>query len=433
MNWQWQFDGWILAAAALSAMSCALLGNFLVLRRMSMMGDAISHAVLPGLALAFIIFHSRGSLFMFFGAVAAGILTAFVTQSIHHHGKVDQGAAMGVTFTTLFAIGLIIIVRALDHVDIDPGCVLYGAIELVPMHKLRVFGLGVPRGVATLAPVFVINVLFVVLFYKELRISSFDPQLATTLGIHAGFIHYLLMTLVAATTVASFESVGSILVIAMLIVPASAAHLLTDRLVWMIVLSLVLAASSAVLGHLSALTVPRWFGFSDTNTAGMMAVVSGVLFTAAALAAPRHGVISRFVRLTALRLRIAREDLLGLLYRQEESGPGQTEAPDTLVRSVRGSNPRIVRLALRRLIRRGVVERRGEGVCLTELGRVFGRDLVRSHRLWESYLHQHLELPRDHVHPAAEQLEHITDPEMQRRLAERIDRPDQDPQGRRIP
>lgn len=437
MNWQWQFDGWILVTATLCAMSCALLGNFLVLRRMSMMGDAISHAVLPGLAIAFMLFHSRGALYMFFGAAAAGLLTAFITQSIHHLGKVEQGTAMGVTFTTFFAVGLIMVVRALDHVDIDATCVLYGAIELVPMHKLNILTLSVPRGVATLAPIFIINVLFVLCFYKELRISSFDPQLATTLGVNAGFMHYLLMTLVAATTVASFESVGSILVIAMLIVPAATAHLLTDRLHSMVIVSLVIAAASAVLGHLGALTVPRWFGFSDTNTAGMMAVASGLLFAAAVLGGPHHGLISRFIRLTGLRLRIVSEDLIGLLYRHEEWRSDTIEpaepAEPALIGAVSGTRPWLARLALWRLIRNGIVVRRNGALHLTEHGRASGQNLVRSHRLWETYLHQHLQLPQDHVHRSAEQLEHITDPEMQRRLSERANHPEQDPQGRRIP
>src|SRR5687768_3645053 len=302
-SWHWQLDGWIVAAGILCAMSCALLGNFLVLRKMSMMGDAISHAVLPGLAIAFLVTHSRESLPMFIGAAIVGVLTALFTQWINRFGRVEESASMGVVFTSLFAIGLILIVRAADHVDLDPGCVLYGAIEMVPLDVRNVFGFQVPRAVVTLAIVFAANLLFVLLFYKELKISSFDPELATTLGMNATVMHYLLMTFTAITTVAAFESVGSILVVAMLIVPAAAAHLLTDRLASMIVVSLVLAVLSALGGHVAALTVPTWFGFSDTSTAGMMAVVAGVLFTVAMLAAPRHGVISKLVHRAMLTLR----------------------------------------------------------------------------------------------------------------------------------
>ena len=168
---------------------------------------------------------------------------------------------MGIVFTTLFAMGLLLIVQAADRVDLDPGCVLYGAIELTPLDvlfewRIGELSIGVPRAALVLAVVLLLNLGFVLLLFKELRLSSFDPQLATTLGFSARTMHYLLMTMVAITTVASFESVGSIIVIAMLVVPPATAHLLTDRLGVMIGLSMVIAAGTAVLGHVAALTLP---------------------------------------------------------------------------------------------------------------------------------------------------------------------------------
>src|SRR5688572_11659210 len=182
MNWT-SLDTWIVVTGGLTSLACALLGNFLVLRRMSMMGDAISHAVLPGLAAAFLLSGSRSSMTMFVGAAVVGVLTALFTQWISHFGKVEESASMGVVFTGLFAVGLIMIVRAADAVDLDPGCVLYGAIEMVPLDVRSVFGVQVPRAVVTLAIVCAANFLFVLLFYKELKLSSFDPELATTLGV----------------------------------------------------------------------------------------------------------------------------------------------------------------------------------------------------------------------------------------------------------
>jgi len=291
-------DTWIVLTGMLCAMACAVLGNFLVLRHMSMMGDAISHAVLPGLAIAFLITGSRASVSMFIGAAVVGALTAVFTQWVSHFGNVDRGASMGIVFTTLFAIGLLLIVQAADRVDLDQGCVLYGAIELTPLDVLfqfRIGGIdiGVPRAFVILGVVLLLNVGFVVLFFKELRLSSFDPALATTLGFNAGTMHYLLMTMVAITTVASFEAVGSIIVIAMLVVPAATAHLLTDRLSTMVVWSMVIAAGCAAVGHVAAITVPKLFGFEDTSTSGMMAVVSGVVFGVTVVVAPRYGLIAR--------------------------------------------------------------------------------------------------------------------------------------------
>lgn len=295
MSW-FALDTWIVIIGALAAVACALLGNFLVLRKMSMMGDAISHAVLPGLAIAFLVTGARASVAMFIGAAVVGLLTAVFTQWISRFGKVDEGASMGIVFTSLFALGLLLIVQAADQVDLDPSCVLYGAIELTPLDVVwrpQVFGVvwEVPRAAIILGAVTLVNLAFVVGFFKELRIVSFDPELADTMGIHSNRMHYLLMALVAVTTVAAFEAVGSIIVIAMLIVPGATAHLLTDRLWLMIVLSGIFAAAAALLGHLSALTVPGWFGFADTSTSGMIAVMAGLFFLVVLFAAPKHGVL----------------------------------------------------------------------------------------------------------------------------------------------
>ena len=295
-SWSWALDGWIIAAGALCAVASALLGPYLVLRKMSMMGDAISHAVLPGIAIAFLVTESRASLPMFIGAAIVGLLTAIFTEWIRRFGKVDEGASMGVVFTGLFALGLVLVVQAADKVDLDPGCVLYGAIELTPLDTTTVLGYDVPRVVITLGAVALLNLTCVLLFYKELKITSFDPALATTLGISSRLMHYLLMTLVAITAVASFEAVGNILVVAMLIVPAAAAYMLTNRLSVMIFLSVIIGIASAALGHLSAIMVPAIFGFGSTITAGMMALSAGVLFVVAALCGPRHGIIIKLIQ-----------------------------------------------------------------------------------------------------------------------------------------
>lgn len=436
--WIWDLDGWIVAAAVLCALSCALLGNFLVVRRMSMMGDALSHAVLPGLAAAFLIAHSRDAAVMLAGAAVVGVLTALLTQLIAQHGKVDEGAAMGVVFTSLFAVGLVLIRQSADHVDLDPGCVLYGALELIPEHTVTIAALAVPHAVVTLAVMLVVNAVFVLVCYKELKITSFDPALATTLGINATLFHYLLMTLVAATTVASFEAVGSILVVAMLIVPAAAAHLLTDRLGPMIIVSLILAAASGVLGHLGAITLPRLIDKQSTNSAGMMAAVAGLLFTGALLFAPRHGVVSKVYHRAMLSWRIAAEDILGLLYRFEEkraveAGAGGAAMTREELRGALMSRVMTTRLALRSLMKRGQVEMAGAGYGLTALGRDAARALLRSHRLWESYLAEQLSVRPDHTHRSAEHLEHVTTAAMRARLDRETATAGVDPQGKPIP
>jgi manganese/zinc/iron transport system permease protein len=433
-------DTWIVVVAALAALACSLPGTYLVLRGMSMMGDAISHAVLPGLAAGFLLAHTRSAPVMLAGAAVAGLLTSLLTHLVQRAGRVDRGAAMGVVFTTLFAIGLILMVRAADRVDLDPGCVLYGAVELTPLDTVRLLGAEVPRAALTLAVVTLLNVAFVLVFYKELRITSFDPQLATTLGIRADVCHSLLMAVVAITCVAAFEAVGSILVVAMLIVPAATAHLLTDRLSVTLVLSGAVAVVTALLGHAAAIGLtPILFGrldpaIEDTSTAGSMAAVGGALFALAALLSPRHGIATRVAARALLRLRIAAEDALGLLYRLEEHGI--EDRPERFIARLREAlhvGGPTARLAVAALARRGLVRRDGARYRMTDAGRARARDLVRSHRLWESYLALELRLPPDHVHAPAMALEHVTDPAMRRTLADRTGAPAQDPHGRAIP
>lgn len=291
MTW-YSFDTWIVIIGGLSAVSCSLLGVFLVLRRMSMMGDAISHAVLPGLAIGYLMTGERTSLIMFVGAVIVGVLTAFFIQWITHLGKVDQGASMGIVFTSFFALGLVLIVKGADHVDLDPGCVLYGSLELAPLDVVGpVNFLGrsieIPRTALTTGASLLLNLAVILLLFKEWKISSFDPALARTLGYSTTFLHYLLMILVAITTVAVFEAVGSILVIAMLIVPAACAAMIANRLGTMLLLGSLFALASAIFGHVAAITLPPMVGFTDTSTAGMMAVMAGFFFLLTALFSPR--------------------------------------------------------------------------------------------------------------------------------------------------
>lgn len=428
----WELDGWIITAGVLSAVSAALLGNFLILRKMSLLGDAISHAVLPGLAAAFFISDSRSSIPMFIGAVLVGLLTAVFTEWIRGVGKVDEGASMGVVFTSLFALGLVMIVQAADQVDLDPGCVLYGAIELTPLDLWQFGAFEIPRVVVVLGVVTVINLLFVLLFFKELKISAFDPSLATASGFPAWLMHYLLMMLVAVTAVASFESVGNILVVAMLVVPPAAAYMLTDRLGVMIFISVIIGSIAAASGHLAALYVPQWFGFRSTSTAGMMAVMIGLLFVICALLGPRHGILVKLVRRHLLGWRILREDVVGLLYRLEERGE-VTNANVSYIGSVLLAPRSATRAAVVWLRFLGLVSASQATLTLTSAGRQLAEQIVRSHRLWETYMFSEAGVSSDRIHATAERLEHFTGQELGQRLNAETAAPETDPHGSKIP
>lgn len=446
MTWNWQLDGWIVVAGVLCAVASALVGNFLVLRRLSMLGDAVSHAVLPGLAVAFFISNSRSSFPMFLGAVIVGVLTALFTEWIRGVGKVDESASMGVVFTSLFAAGLIMIVQAADKVDLDAGCVLYGAIELTPLDTVSPLGLTVPRAVLVLGVVTIVNLLFVLVFFKELKLTAFDPALATSMGFSAKFMHYALMVLVAVTAVASFESVGNVLVVAMFIVPPATAYLLTDRLALMIVLSTMIAAVGAVSGHVAAVIIPTWFGYHSTTTAGMMAVMAGVLFMLALLFAPRQGIVVKYVRRQVLSLSILADDIVGLLYRRrerlvEKRRPDASGSSQDSEISVQGktiatqllASRSAVAIAIARLKLQGQLQRVDGGYDLTEAGMQRAQHLIRSHRLWEQYLVSEADMDATRIHDKAERFEHFTDRPMQQDLDDQTQHPETDPHGRIIP
>jgi manganese/zinc/iron transport system permease protein len=421
----------IIATAATTNAACALVGCYLVLRRMSMMGDALSHAVLPGLALAFIV---SGTIFggehayaigpLLIGAVAAGLLTSLLTQTLHQYAGVPADASMGVVFTSLFALGVIIIKKGIQGVHFDVSCVYQGNIEHAPFDTWVVLGYEAPRALIVTGGVLILNAVVIVALWKELKLSSFDPALATTMGYSAGLMHYLLMSLVAITATASFEAVGSILVVAMLIIPPAAAHLLADRLAPMMLIAVVIGVLSAILGYFLSV----WF---NTNVAGMMTVAAAAIYGTAVLFAPSYGLVSTAWRNTQVSLRVVREDLLAMLYRVEELSANRRLAAPEARTAVGGGL--LARWALSGLLRSGrLAADASERLELTPTGREDARQLVRSHRLWETYLHAYLGVPLDHVHEPAHRVEHFISEDMREELQQQVGAA-ADPHGREIP
>jgi ABC-type Mn2+/Zn2+ transport system permease subunit len=357
------------------------------------------------------------------------MLTAYGTQTLSSLGGVAEDSSMGIVYTSLFALGVFLLTNLARNVDLDPGCVLYGAIEFVPLDTLNVGGFQLPRALLPMGAALAATLVFVVLLWKELKIVSFDADLALALGMRSGLIHYLLMGMVAVVTVAAFEAVGSILVVAMLIVPGATAHLLTDRLDRMLALAVGVGVLSAILGYAGAI-------YLDTTVAGMMAVAAGGQFAAAVLLAPRHGLLSKVASSFALSLRIVSEDLLAMLYRAEELSTRSTEPArlSWLQCAVALGGGLAAWLAVPAAWRRRQVRvARSLGVELTDRGRESARSLVRSHRLWEAFLVEYFDLPLDHLHAPAERVEHYIGPQLQESLAAAVRASAVDPHGREIP
>jgi manganese/zinc/iron transport system permease protein len=282
---------WIVLMGFLVTASCGLVGNYLIWRRMALIGDAISHSILPGIAVAFLIANTRGSMVMFAGALVAGVVTTVLIEIIHKKTRVKQDSAIGIAFTTLFAIGVVLISVFASKVDLDQECVLYGELAFVSFEpKMEIAGMELgPISVMRMAGVSVITVLLIGLFYKELLVSSFDPGLALSIGINATVVHYALMGWLSVVVVSAFESVGAILVIAMLILPGATASLLSDKLPLIMMLTVVNAALSALIG----LHLATWLSCS---TAGAMVVAGTLLFNLVWIFSPKEGLIRRFLR-----------------------------------------------------------------------------------------------------------------------------------------
>ncbi|MBQ4901934.1 metal ABC transporter permease [Paenibacillus sp. Marseille-P2973] len=287
-------DFWIILTGTLVAATCGVLGCFLVLRKMAMVGDAISHSVLPGIAIAFLISNSRDSILMLAGAAVLGLITVFLIQSLQN-GGLQSDASIGIVFTALFAIGVILISRNAAHIDLDLDCVLFGEIAYVQWDTLIINGYDMgPAAVWLLGGTLLLVLVVIGLFYKQFKLCAFDPALAAAVGIPVALFHYLLMGLVSLSTVASFESVGAILVVGMLIVPASIAYLLTDRLSVMLIYSVLIGAVSSAGGYYAA----KWL---DASIAGSMITVAGLLFVLAFVFSPLHGLVARYQKRRSLK------------------------------------------------------------------------------------------------------------------------------------
>jgi manganese/zinc/iron transport system permease protein len=345
----------IVLVGSVVATSCALVGSFLVLRRMALLGDAISHAVLPGIAIAFLLTGHRATLPMVLGAGALGVVTVLLVELFNRTRRLKEDASIGVVFPALFSLGVILISRFAGQVDLDLDCVLYGEIAYAPLDVLtwgdRVLG---PEALWINGAVLLVDLAFVLLLFKELALSTFDSALAATLGFSPVLLHYLLMSLVSITVVGAFESVGAILVVAMLVVPPAAAYLLTDRLGTMLATAVGLGIASAAGGYWLA----RWL---DASIAGAMATVAGGLFALAFLLSPRYGLLARLLR--HRRLSAAMSEQLLLLHLGDVAAVPAGELSERF-----RWPPRRLETAVGRLVRRGWATRDGGGLRITAGG-----------------------------------------------------------------
>ncbi|NWF69113.1 MAG: metal ABC transporter permease [Chloroflexi bacterium] len=354
---------------ALVAAACALPGVFLVLRRMALMSDAISHSVLFGIVIAFFIVREASSPLLILGAAASGVLTVWLVETLLRTGRVKEDAAMGLVFPLLFSIGVILIALYAENVHLDIDTVLLGEVALAPLNRFTLLGINLPLGVWMMSGILFINLALLLLFYKELKLSTFDTELAAALGFSPALLHYALMTVVSVTTVGAFDHVGPVLVVALMIAPPAAAYLLTETLWKMLALSVAIGVVAAISGYWLANTL-------DTNIAGAAATMTGVFFLLALLFAPQRGLLAKALQRRRRRQRFAVEMLLVHLHSHEGTAG---EATENCLAHLTGElkwQPAFAQAAVKWAQQQGLIAEQTQPLALTDSGRTAAQQVL---------------------------------------------------------
>jgi manganese/zinc/iron transport system permease protein len=360
----------IQAIAVVTAAACALPGTFLVLRRMAMASDAIGHSILLGIVLAFFITRDLTSPFLVVAAAMTGVLTVFLVETLTRSALVREDAAMGLVFPAMFAAAVLLIARYAGGVHLDVDAVLLGELAFAPFNRLAVFGwdLG-PKALYMMSGILALNAAFIGLFYKELKLSTFDPALAETLGFFPVRLHYGLMFFASLTAVGAFDAVGSVLVVALMVGPAAAAYLLAEGLTGMLLTGVAAGAISALIGYRIAHAL-------DASIAGSIAAAVGVVFTIAFLFSPRRGVVRLIVMRSRRRINFSRNMLLlHVMHHEGRSEAAVENEASGVFRHLKWDRAYAARV-IERAVDDGLVVTRGEVLELTEPGRTIVREAM---------------------------------------------------------
>jgi ABC-type Mn2+/Zn2+ transport system permease subunit/Mn-dependent DtxR family transcriptional regulator len=408
---QYEFIQRALIASVTIGISCGLIGTYIMLRRMSLIGDALAHAVLPGVVVSFMV-AGKSEIALFIGAVVSGILTVLLIGFVNRNSKIKEDTSIGIIFTGAFALG-ILLVSQLKQVHIDLSSYLFGDV------------LGVSSGDITLSLIImVVIILCIILFYKQLLLTSFDPTMALTIGISTTLVHYMLMTLLSMSIVAGLQSVGVILIIAMLITPPATAYLLSTSLKKILILSSLFGMISAVIG----LYLSYHFNFASGASIVLVAVA---LFLLAFLFSPKEGVVTKLVRRRETSKQVLIEDVIKLSYRFARD-TGKTELTDKIANELGISNSK-VSSAMKTMVTKGLLKADNGSYTLTDDGIAYAKRLVRTHRLWETYVTKEKVIDMEHIHPEAEKVEHVLTEDIVDELDEELGFPEKDPHGSDIP
>ncbi|MDP2599510.1 MAG: iron chelate uptake ABC transporter family permease subunit [Deltaproteobacteria bacterium] len=407
--------GCVLLGAVLS-----LLGSFMVLRKMSLMGDTLGHAVLPGICVAFMLTGQKALLSTFAGAMISGLLGVLLIGWIVRYSRIKPDAALGMILSSFFGLGIVFLTMIQKT----------GTGNASGLDKF-LFGQAAALSrsdVTALAVVTLICLFLVLVFYKELKLASFDPHFAAVLGLPVGLLQTLLMILTTVAVVASIQAVGVVLVSAMLIIPPATALLFVKRVSSMLILAIFLGMISGFFGAFLSFLGP------SLPTGPFMVVCAAFFFGLAFLFAPAHGIAVVFFKRRARRSRTIRENILKSIYHFFE-GKNFAEERVTLedLAAFRSETVLEIKKSVKSLVGKKWVQKEGDWIAFTQGGKDLAVQLVRRHRLWELFLVKEAMLPADHVHADAEELEHILPESVMRELEDSLKHAKFDPHGKPIP
>ena len=419
MEWSYTVRN-VLAGSALLGLTGGVLGCFALLRRQSLLSDALAHAALPGVCLAFLLTGSKSPAVLLAGAMVAGILGAFAILGVIRNSRIKEDAAIGIILSVFFGAGIVLLtwiqkLPAGNQSGLDRF--LFGQAATMGTDDIRL-----------LSAVAVLVLCVVVLFFKEFKLVSFDHGFGVSLGLPVKLLEFGLTALLVLVVVIGLQMVGVVLMVATLLTPAAAARQWTDRLGVMLLLSGGIGAVSGSVGALASATVPR------VPTGPAIVLVSSLVLVLSLMLAPRRGMVWAMLQDRRVERRIRRENLLKDLYLAGERGAGfRSWVTLPILMGYRGLSGAGLLRSARRLVQNSLLERSGDRLRLTGAGMQAAGKVVRKHRLWESYLSRRLELPPDHLHRDAEMMEHALSDDVVDDLDRRLGYPECDPHGQPIP
>ncbi|MEA3404335.1 MAG: iron chelate uptake ABC transporter family permease subunit [Pseudomonadota bacterium] len=420
----WQFNDmnalWVLMGSILLGTSASVIGSFAFLRRRSLIGDALAHAALPGVMMAFLLFQTRDPLIMFLGAVTSSFIGFFIIDWLPKNTKTKPDAALAITLSFFFALGLMLLsfIQGME-VENKSGLdkILFGQAAAMTQEDINL-----------LMVVTVFILITVMLFFQKFRLIAFNSSYAQSLGIAVNRYELLLALLIVMSVVVGLQLVGVVLMAAVLLTPVAAARFWSDKLTSILILAGILGAISAIISTQISYLAPAM------PTGPWMVVSLASLFFLSLLFAPNKGLINRYLQQNQLRQKVAEENILRTLYKLWERTEFQKNDFNMGdIQSLRTMPTHHLQSSLKKLCRRKLLTSSSRGFRLTDSGLEQATLLTRRHRLWENYLNEHLELTPDQVHSQAERIEHILTAEQEKQLEEELKNSQQDPHGNVIP